>query len=191
VKGRCKDAGDIWTWTAVDADSKLCIGYHVGARKPQVAHAFMHDVASRLANRLQLTTDSFSQYLTAVEGVFGIDFDYAQLHTIYASDGTGKYSPPVCIGCEQHEIMGSPDPKHVSRSYVERCNLTMRMSMRRFTSLTNGFSKKAENHLAAVCLHFLHYNFARVHKTLRVTPAMAAGIADHVWSVEEIVGLLN
>jgi IS1 family transposase len=185
--------GDVWTWTAIDADSKLCIGYLVGGRDGWWAHEFMNDVASRIHGRVQLTTDAHKPYLQAVEDASGADIDYATLQKIYgASDEPEKrYSPAKCIGCDMKTVMGDPDQAHVSTSYVERQNLTMRMSMRRFTRLTNGFSKKIENHAAAVVLHFIHYNFARIHKTLRVTPAMAAGISDHVWSYEEIAALSN
>jgi hypothetical protein len=151
----------------------------------------MQDVASRLANRVQLTTDAYRLYLTAVDGAFGTEIDYSQLHKIYSSETTGRYSPAVCLGCKKMEVSGEPDPKHVSTSYVERANLTIRMSIRRFTRLTNAFSKKIENHAAMVSLYFMFYNFARVHQTLRVTPAMEVGIADHVWSIDEIVGLLQ
>lgn len=183
--------GDVWTWTAIDADTKLCVSYLVGGRDGWWASEFMQDVAARIRGRVQLTTDGHKAYLEAVEGAFGADVDYAQLQKIYgASDEPEKrYSPAKCIGCDMKTVSGSPDPAHVSTSYVERQNLTMRMSMRRFTSLTNAFSKKIENHAAAVALHFIHYNFARIHKTLRVTPAMAAGISDHVWSYEEIAAL--
>jgi hypothetical protein len=153
----------------------------------------MRDIADRIRGRVQLTTDGHRAYLNAVEDAFGMDIDYAQLQKIYgASDRPdSRYSPAQCIGCDMKTVTGSPDPKHVSTSYVERQNLTMRMSMRRFTRLTNAFSKKVENHAAAVALHFIHYNFARIHKTLRITPAMAAGISDHVWSYEEIAALAN
>ena len=185
--------GDVWTWTAIDADTKLCVSYLVGGRDGWWAAEFMNDVASRIRGRVQLTTDAHRPYLEAVEGAFGADIDYATLQKIYgASDEPEKrYSPAKCIGCDMKNVIGSPDPAHVSTSYVERQNLTMRMSMRRFTRLTNGFSKKIENHAAAVALHFIHYNFSRIHKTLRITPAMAAGIADHVWTHEEIAGLAN
>jgi hypothetical protein len=155
--------------------------------------SFMQDVAARLSNRVQLTTDGYRIYLAAVDRAFGTEIDYAQLHKIYANAGSGggRYYPPVCVGCEKKEVTGSPDPEHISTSYVERQNLTIRMSMRRFTRLTNAFSKKLENHAAMVALYFMYYNFARVHQTLRVTPAMEAGIADHVWSIEEIVALLD
>lgn len=183
--------GDVWTWTAIDAETKLCVSYLVGGRDGWWANEFMRDVASRIRGRVQLTTDAHRAYLEAVEGAFGADIDYATLQKIYgASDEPEKrYSPAKCIGSDMKVVSGDPDPAHVSTSFVERQNLTMRMSMRRFTRLTNGFSKKIENHAAAVALHFIHYNFARIHKTLRVTPAMAAGIADHVWSYEEIAGL--
>jgi IS1 family transposase len=183
--------GDVWTWTAIDADTKLCVGYLVGGRDGWWAHEFMQDVASRIRGRVQLTTDQHRAYLEAVEDAFGADVDYAQLQKIYgaSNEPETRYSPAKCIGCDMKTVSGDPDPAHVSTSYVERQNLTMRMSMRRFTRLTNAFSKKIENHAAAVALHFIHYNFARIHKTLRITPAMAAGLSDHVWSYEEIVGL--
>ena len=183
--------GDVWTWTAIDADTKLCVGYLVGGRDGWWANEFMQDVASRIRGRIQLTTDAHRPYLEAVEGAFGADIDFATLQKIYgaSNEPETRYSPATCIGCDMKTVIGDPDPKHVSTSFVERQNLTMRMSMRRFTRLTNAFSKKIENHAAAVALHFIHYNFARVHKTLRITPAMAAGISDHVWSYEEIAGL--
>ena len=184
--------GDVWTWTAIDADTKLCLSYVVGGRDGWWAAEFMKDVAERIRGRVQITTDGHRAYLDAVEGTFGMDVDYAQLQKIYgaSNEGHSRYSPGKCIGADMKTISGSPNPQHVSTSYVERQNLTMRMSMRRFTRLTNAFSKKIENHAAAVALHFLHYNFARVHKTLRITPAMAAGIADHVWSYEEMAALV-
>src|SRR5206468_485320 len=155
--------------------------------------AFVNDLASRLSNRIQLTSDGLKLYLDAVEDAFGGDIDYAMLVKVYGASGENetRYSPAKCLGCIPHEVTGNPDPKHISTSYVERQNLTMRMSMRRFTRLTNAFSKKLENHAAMVSLYFMYYNFARVHQTLRVTPAMEAGIATHVWTVEEIVGLLG
>jgi IS1 family transposase len=184
--------GSIWTWTAIDADTKLICSWLIGSRDAQSAYEFMQDVASRLRNRVQLTTDAHRPYLNAVEAAFGNEIDYAILQKIYGADpgGEKRYSPAVCIGCKGEEISGSPNPKHVSTSYVERQNLTMRMSMRRFTRLTNAFSKKVENHAAAVALYFMFYNFGRVHQTLRVTPAMEAGVATHVWSIAEIVGLI-
>ena len=184
-------AGDVWTWTAMDADSKLMVSWLVGSRDLPTATVFMQDVASRLANRVQLTTDAFKAYLTAVDRAFGIDIDYAILQKIYASEGTGRYSPAICLGCTKDEVCGSPDSKHISTSYIERQNLTMRMNMRRFTRLTNAFSKKIDNHIHSVALFYMHYNFARVHQTLRVTPAMEAGIARHVWSIQEIVELAD
>jgi len=185
--------GDVWTWTALDADSKLIISFCLGDRTLSTAHGFMTDVASRLANRVQLTTDGHKPYLAAVEDAFGADIDYAMLIKVYGADTNPekRYSPAVCLGCKVQEVTGAPDPKYISTSYVERQNLTMRMSMRRFTRLTNAFSKKLENHAATVALYFMYYNFARVHQTLRVTPAMEAGLADHVWSIHEIVALLK
>jgi IS1 family transposase len=183
--------GDVWTWTAIDADTKLCVSYLVGGRDGWWAKEFMQDVAARIRGRVQLTTDGHRAYLNAVEDAFGMDVDYAQLQKIYgaSNEPEKRYSPAQCIGCDMKVVSGRPDPDHVSTSFVERQNLTMRMSMRRFTRLTNAFSKKVENHAAAVALHFIHYNFARIHKTLRITPAMAAGISDHVWSYEEIAAL--
>lgn len=187
------EAGDVWTWTALDSDSKLIVSWLVGGRDGATACDFMEDVASRLAGRIQLTTDGHKVYLEAVEAAFGGAIDYAMLVKKYGSErpGEARYSPAICTGCEITPIVGDPDTGHVSTSYVERQNLTMRMSMRRFTRLTNGFSKKAENHAHAVALHFMHYNFCRMHQTLRCTPAMAAGLADHRWTVEELVGLLD
>jgi IS1 family transposase len=184
--------GDIWTWVALDADTKLCVSYLIGGRGADWAMDFMEDCASRINGRVQVTTDGHKAYLEAVEGAFGMDCDYAQLQKIYgASEDTEKrYSPATCIGCDMKVVSGNPDPKHISTSYVERQNLTMRMSMRRFTRLTNAFSKKLENHAYAVALHFVHYNFCRVHQTLRVTPAMEAKLSDHVWELEELVQLL-
>jgi len=183
--------GDVWTWTAIDADTKLMISYMVGPRQPRMAFELMNDVASRLAGKVQLTTDGLYWYPHAVENAFGIDVDYAVQTKQYGNAESGRYSPGRFLGSTKEVIRGNPDKKYISTSYVERANLTMRMGMRRFTRLTNGFSKKVENHAYAVALHFLHYNFARVHKTLRVTPAMEAGLSDHIWSLEEIVGLLD
>ena len=185
--------GDVWTWVGLDADTKLVIGYLVGGRDGGWARDFMEDCAGRIRNRVQLTTDAHRAYLEAVEGAFGADIDYAMLHKLFGApsdDEQRRYSPAKCIGSDMKTVIGDPDPAHVSTSYVERQNLTMRMSMRRFTRLTNGFSKKVENHAHAVALHYMHYNFCRVHQTLRVTPAMEAGIADHVWTVEDLVALL-
>lgn len=186
--------GDVWTWTAIDADSKLIVSYQVGKRDAEYANIFMTDVASRLATRVQLTTDGHAPYLYAVEGAFGAAIDYAMLVKHYgAASNTDvrRYSPAELISTEKREINGKPNAKHISTSFVERQNLTMRMGMRRFTRLTNGFSKKVENLEHAVSLHFMHYNFARIHKTLRVTPAMEAGLTDHVWTLEEIAALAS
>lgn len=187
------DAGDIWTWTALDADSKLIVSWLVGGRDSGTAYAFIHDVADRLAGRIQMTTDGHKVYLEAIEAAFGANIDYSMLIKLYGAEQTGeaRYSPAKCIGTQTVCCSGNPNPTHISTSYVERQNLTMRMNMRRFTRLTNAFSKKAENHAAAVSLYFMHYNFARIHQTLRVTPAMATGVADHVWGLEEIIGLLQ
>ena len=183
--------GDVWTWTAIDADTKLVPSFMVGNRDGRSAAMFIDDLKERLASRVQLTTDGHKAYLEAVEGAFGADVDYAMLQKIYeSSQEETRYSPAKCVGCEVKKIQGSPDPDHISTSYVERQNLTMRMGMRRFTRLTNGFSKKVENHAYQVALHFMHYNFCRIHATLRCTPAMEAGVSDHVWSIDEIVALL-
>jgi IS1 family transposase len=183
--------GDVWTWTALDADTKLMISYAVGNRGAETAKYFMEDLALRVASRIQITTDGHKVYANAVEGAFGADVDYAMLIKIYGNDSFDRhYSTGDCIGTQTAVISGTPDPLHISTSFVERQNLTMRMSMRRFTRLTNAFSKKVDNHVAAIALHFVHYNFCRVHKTLRVTPAMQAGLSNHVWTIEELVGLL-
>jgi len=180
--------GDIWTWVAIDADTKLVPSFMVGNRDAQTAKMFIDDLASRLANRIQLTTDGHRVYLEAIENAFGGDIDYAMLVKIYEStQEETRYSPAKCNGSDIKRISGNPDPKNISTSYVERQNLTMRMSMRRFTRLTNAFSKKIENHVYHLALHYMYYNFCRIHKTLRVTPAMEAGIADHVWTIEEII----
>jgi IS1 family transposase len=187
--------GDVWTWTAICADTKLIPAWLVGDRGAETASIFMEDLASRLTHRVQLTTDGHATYLSAIDGAFGTDIDYAMLIKIYGNElqkeERRKYSPPECVGCETKVITGNPDKKHVSTSYAERQNLTMRMSMRRFTRLTNAFSKKVENLSHAVSLHFMFYNFGRIHKTLRCTPAMEAGVSDHVWSLEEIAALTD
>ncbi len=185
--------GDVWTWTAIDADSKLACSWFVGSRNAEAAQLFIDDLASRLANRVQLTSEGLNSYLDAVSSSFGRDIDYSMLVKKYgkAPDGERRYSPPVCVGADKYKVIGNPDPDHLSTSYVERQNLTMRMHMRRFTRLTNAFSKKVENLASAVSLHFMYYNFVRVHQTLRVTPAMEAGITDHVWTLEEVAGLLD
>lgn len=184
--------GDVWTWVALDADTKLVVSYLVGGRGADWAHDFMEDCASRVKGHLQLTTDGHKPYLEAVENAFGGGIDYATLQKIYgASEETEKrYSPAKCIGCDMKVISGTPDPRHISTSYIERQNLTIRMSMRRFTRLTNGFSKKLDNHAYAVALHFMYCNFVRIHQTLRVTPAMEAGLSNHPWTIEELVNVL-
>lgn len=186
-------AGDTWTWTAIDADSKMIVSYLVGGRDAEYAMWFMDDLASRLANRVQLTSDGHRAYLEAVEGAFGCDVDYAQLVKMYGATATapGRYSPAECTGIKKIRREGNPDIDHVSTSYVERQNLTMRMHMRRFTRLTNAFSKKVENHAHAVALHMMYYNFVRIHKTLRVTPAMAAGVTDRLWEIADIAMLVE
>lgn len=189
-----KGWGDIWTWTALDAKTKLVPCWYVGTRDGSAAYHFIHDLKDRLANRVQLTTDGHKAYLEAVEDAFGSEIDYAMLQKIYGvapEGGEVRYSPAQCMGAKRAVISGMPDFKHISTSFTERQNLTMRMSMRRFTRLTNAFSKKVENHEAAVALHFMYYNFGRIHQTLRVTPAMESGITDHVWSLEEIVNLID
>jgi len=189
--------GDVWTWTAIDADTKLVPSWLVGLRDAGYAYEFMSDLKSRLRNRVQITTDGHRVYLIAVEDVFGADVDYAMLVKLYGAEpaGEGRYSPARCTGVNHRTVVGNPDSSKISTSFVERQNLTMRMSMRRFTRLTNAFSKKIENLEYAVALHFMYYNFARPHKTLANpyprTPAMAAGISHHIWSIEEIVQLVG
>jgi len=188
--------GDVWTWVALDADSKLVPTWGVGRRDAFTAQAFIRDLASRLSTRVQLTTDGHKPYLEAVEGAFGNDIDYAMLIKLYGGDSgaanksaESRYSPAECTGTREQRITGNLDPGHISTSYVERQNLTMQMQMRWFTRLTNAFSKKLDNHKAMIALHYMHYNFGRIHKTLRVTPAMEAGVAEHVWSLDEIASL--
>ena len=185
--------GSVWTWIAIDADTKLVPTFLVGGRDAGCAYTFMRDLADRLTHRVQLTTDGHRAYLSAVEDVFGIGIDYAMLVKQYgeAPEGERRYSPAVCLGCERKAIIGDPDPDHISTSYAERQNLTMRMSMRRFTRLTNAFSKKVANLEHALSLHYVHYNFVRIHRTLRVTPAMAAGVSDRLWSVSDIAHLIE
>jgi IS1 family transposase len=188
------EAGDVWTWTALDADSKLIVSWLVGGRDAGYASEFMGDLASRLASRVQLTTDGHKAYLEAVEGAFGADVDYAMLVKIYGAspDGTkGRYSPADCVGARKTPINGTPDAAHVSTSYVERQNLTMRMGMRRFTRLTNGFSKKLESHCDALALYFFHYNWIRQHKSLRVTPAIAANLTTRLWSWDDVLAVID
>jgi len=183
-------AGDVWTWTALDADSKLIISYLCGGRDAEWATTFMEDLASRVASRIQITTDGHRAYAEAVAGTFGFDVDYAMLIKLYGSPTDSpetRYSPAACIGTRTATLCGHPDPRHVSTSFVERQNLSMRMSIRRFTRLTKAFSKKLENHRHMVAIYFAYYNFCRVHQTLRVTPAMEAGLTDRIWSIEELV----
>lgn len=187
-------AGDVWTWTAICADTKIIPTWQVGARDAATGWRFMADLAGRLAERVQLTTDGNRVYLDAVENYFGAAIDYAMLVKLYGKpegqSAESRYSPPKCNGAKKRKVMGNPDPDHVSTSYAERANLTMRMGMRRFTRLTNAFSKKIENHCHAISLHFMHYNFARIHQTLKCTPAMKAGVTDRLWSIQDIVDLL-
>jgi IS1 family transposase len=192
AKAAPEGAGDVWTWTAIDADSKLIVSWHVGDRSQQTGIAFMGDLKARLANRVQLSTDGHKAYLKAV-AVVDFDADYAMLNKIFATDyaGAGRYSPPKCIGAIKNPIMGNPDPDLINTSFAERKNLTMRMSMRRFTRLTNAFSKKFENHCHALALYFVFYNFCRVHKTLGATPAMAAGLVDKVLKMTDVVALID
>jgi IS1 family transposase len=200
VREGAKAAGDVWTWVAMCADTKLMITWAIGPRNMETAWPFMHDLASRLANRVQLTTDGFRAYLMAVDEAFAGDVDYAMLQKLYgpSPEPKGRYSPPVCTGAIPVPVLGDPDPKHVSTSFIERQNLTMRMQMRRMTRLTNAFSRKVENHRHAMALHFMAYNFCRAHGTLtkradgvHTSPAMAAGLTDHVWKIEELVALMD
>jgi IS1 family transposase len=186
--------GDVWTWTAIDADTKLIVSYLVGLRDDGYAFDFITDLKGRLADRVQLTTDGHHPYLDAIKDAFNNNIDYAQLIKHYGKEPgipAGRYSPAVCTSCEPHTITGNPDPAHISTSFSERHNLTIRMSNRRFTRLTNAHSKKIQNHERAVTLNIVHYNFCRIHSTIRVTPAMQAGLTDHVWEVEELLALLD
>lgn len=188
-----EEAGDVWTWTALDADSKLIVSYLVGGRDAGYATEFMQDVADRLANRVQLTTDGHRAYLTAVEDAFAGNVDYAQLVKLYGAvpeSQQRRYSPAPCTGSIKKPVAGRPDAEYVSTSHVERQNLTMRMHMRRFTRLTNAFSKKIDNHVHAISLHFMFYNFCKIHSSLRVTPAMAAGLTEKLWEMSDIVALI-
>ena len=194
AKAAPQEAGDTWTWTALDADTKLIVSSMVGGRDAEYANAFMDDVASRLANRVQMTTDGHKAYLEAVEGSFGADIDYAQLIKVYGNAPEtfkGRYSSADCTGIVKRTVEGQPEEKHISTSFVERQNLTMRMQMRRFTRLTNAFSKKLENHMHMVALYTVWYNFIRIHKTLRVTPAMEAGLSETVWDMEDLVRIMD
>ncbi|MEO5858349.1 MAG: DDE-type integrase/transposase/recombinase [Pyrinomonadaceae bacterium] len=186
-----KGYGDIWTWVAIDADTKLVPCWAVGKRDGLAAFEFITDLSTRLSSRVQLTTDGHKPYLEAVEAAFRSEIDYAMLVKIYGKPQEEiRYSPAECVGCETKWVAGNPDKKHISTSFVERQNLTMRMSMRRFTRLTNGFSKKVENHMHAIALHYMYYNFVRIHKSLRCTPAMAAGVTSRLWEISDIVALL-
>lgn len=193
AKAALEAAGDCWTWTAIDADTKLMVAWAVGERDAGEAHGFMHDVADRLATRVQLTTDGHKAYLSAVESAFGADVDYAMLVKLYGETPgpVGRYSPAECIGAKPQRVEGRPDPKHISTSYVEPNNLAVRMSMRRFTMLASGFSKKLESHCDALALFYVFYNFVRIHKTPKCTPAMAAGVTDRLWSMDDIVALID
>lgn len=186
-------AGDVWTWTAIDADTKLMVAYFVGDRGAESAKILMDDLGARLANRVQLTTDGHKAYLEAVEGAFDADVDFAQLVKMYGPTITapGRYSPAECTGAKKVRREGNPDVAHISTSHVERMNLSIRMQNRRFTRLTNAFSKKLDNHIHALALYFAFYNFCRIHKTLRVIPAMAAGITDRLWSLADIVAKID
>ena len=187
--------GSVWTWTAIDADTKLVVSYRVGPRDVDEAVMLMRDLAGRVRGRVQITTDGLEEYRTGIENAFGQNVDYAMIYKKYGTDQDPRnperrYSPSVCLEATPVPLIGNPDPEHISTSYVERLNLTTRMSVRRFTRLTNAFSKKVANHAAALSVHFMHYNFCRVHKTLGTTPAMAAGVTDHVWKLDELVALL-
>ena len=187
-------AGDVWLWTGIDADTKLILSYLCGGRDADWATQFMEDLASRVATRIQITTDGLKAYAVAVEGAFGMDVDYAMLIKLYGAPSDRpdtRYSPAQCIGIRTGVLSGSPDPQHISTSYVERMNLNVRMGLRRFTRLTNAFSKKFENHCHAAAIYFAYYNFCRVHQTLRVTPAMESGLADHIWTLGDLIGLLE
>jgi IS1 family transposase len=188
-----KGYGDVWTWVALDADSKLVINWHVGGRDQGAAQLFVTNLAERLNDRIQLTSDGWGPYREAVKRAFGTDVDYAMLVKEYAAvrHGYSRYSPPACVSCHTRPVNGNPAPEHISTSYIERQNLTMRMGMRRFTRLTNAFSKKIENHKHAIAIYTMHYNFCRKHMTIKQTPAMEAGLADHIWSIEELIGLLD
>ena len=193
AKAAPENAGDVWTWTAIDADTKLLISWYVGDRDTESALHFLDDLKGRVAERVQLTSDGWRSYKVAVGTIFGDQIDYGMLVKIYGPSGEGerRYSPPVCLGAKKSKRIGAPDPKAISTSYVERHNLTIRMHMRRFTRLTNAFSKKAENHAAAVSLHAFYYNFVRLHKTLKVSPAMAAGVTDRLWEMTDLVEMLE
>jgi len=194
AKAAPEGAGDIWTWVGLDADTKLVASFYVGGRDSEAAMTFMDDLAPRMASRVQLTSDGHKPYLEAVEGAFGADIDYATLIKVYGAapeSAKGRYSPAECTGIRKQRIEGNPDPKHVSTSYVERSNLSIRMGNRRMTRLTNAFSKKAENHAHMMAIYFMHYNFVRIHQTLKVTPAMAAGVTSKLWEMSDLVAVLE
>ena len=193
AKAAPEGAGDIWTWVGLDADTKLVASWYVGKRDSGAAATFIDDLAPRLASRVQLTSDGHKPYLEAIEGAFGADIDYAMLVKVYgaAPEGQRRYSPAICTGAHKHRVEGNPDPKHVSTSFVERQNLNIRMGNRRMTRLTNAFSKKAENHARMMAIYFMHYNFVRIHQTLRVTPAMAAGVTPKLWEMSDMVKVLE
>jgi len=192
AKSAPDEAGDVWTWMAIDADTKLIPSFYVGKRDADAAQHFIGDLAGRLANRVQLTSDGYKPYLEAIEQSFGAEIDYAMLVKIYGdTPGQGRYSPGVCTGAKKHRVEGSPDLSHVNTSYAERANLTLRMGSRRFTRLTNAFSKKAANHAHSVAIHTMHYNFVRIHQTLRCTPAMAANVTAKLWEIEDMVVVLE
>ena len=193
AKAAPKGAGDIWTWVGLDAQSKLAVSWYVGGRDSEAAMIFMDDLAKRLANRVQLASDGHKAYLEAVEGAFGSNIDYAMLVKVYgpAPEGQRRYSPSECIGAIKHRIEGNPDPKHVSTSFSERQNLNIRMGNRRMTRLTNAFSKKAANHTHMMAIYFMHYNFVRIHQTLKITPAMAAGVTSKLWEMSDMVKVLE
>ncbi|HVV78558.1 MAG TPA: IS1 family transposase [Pseudolabrys sp.] len=188
-----RDAGDVWTWIALDADTKLIATFYIGDRSYGSAYAFINDLKDRLAHRIQLTTDGHRAYATAVEYAFGDEIDYAILQKIYGTEPQRetRYSPAICIGAKKENVVGNPDAAHVSTSFVERSNLTMRMHMRRFTRLTNAFSKKIENHACAIALHCMFYNFVRVHQSLKMTPAMAAGVTKRLWEMTDVVDMID
>jgi IS1 family transposase len=193
AKAAPEGAGDIWTWVGLDADSKLVVSWYVGGRDSEAAMTFMDDLAPRLASRVQLTSDGHRPYLEAVEGAFGANIDYAMLVKTYgeAPEGQRRYSPPICTGARRHRVEGNPDPKYISTSFSERQNLNIRMGNRRMTRLTNAFSKKAENHAHMMAVYFMHYNFVRIHQTLKITPAMAAGVTSRLWEISDLVAVLE
>jgi IS1 family transposase len=193
IQDKVPGAGDVWLWVAIDAETKLVPCWRLGDRDSGTASEFVRDLAGRLSNRVQLTSDGHRVYLDAIESAFGSEIDYAMLVKIYGNDreSEARYSPAECIGCKEIRIIGRPDPKHISTSYVERQNWSVRTAMRRYTRLSNGFSRKIENHAAAVALYYFSYNFIKIHRTLRVSPAMAAGVTDHLWDASELVSLLE